>query len=85
MNEKAKPSVQPDSTRLYSHKAGAYAQSRPDYAPEALAAFQNATQIPRQSVVLEVGSGTGILTWKIATEIRFGHLARQTKDYASFT
>jgi SAM-dependent methyltransferase len=62
MIEKGKPSVQRDSTRLYSHKAGVYAHSRPDYAPEALAAFQDATQIPRQSVVLDAGSGTGLLT-----------------------
>lgn len=62
MIEKYDPSVQRDPTRLYSNKARVYAQSRPDYAPEALEAFQNATRIPPHSVVLDVGSGTGLLT-----------------------
>jgi SAM-dependent methyltransferase len=62
MIEKYKPSVQRDPTRLYSNKARVYAQSRPDYTPEALEAFQNAARIPPHAVVLDVGSGTGMLT-----------------------
>jgi ubiquinone/menaquinone biosynthesis C-methylase UbiE len=62
MNEKYEPFVKRDSTRLYSKKAIIYANSRPDYAPGAFTAFQNVAKLPRQSVVLDVGSGTGMLT-----------------------
>jgi ubiquinone/menaquinone biosynthesis C-methylase UbiE len=62
MNEQYEPFVERDSTRLYTHKAITYAKSRPDYAPGAFAAFQSVAKLPRQSVVLDVGSGTGMLT-----------------------
>ena len=51
-----------DPTKLYSNKAQAYAKHRPDYSPRAFAAFKEASRIPTQSVVLDVGSGTGMLT-----------------------
>jgi len=62
MNKAFKPSEKKDPTRLYFNKASVYAISRPDYAPEALAAFQDLVMLPRQSIVLDVGSGTGMLT-----------------------
>ncbi len=62
MSETYKPFVKQDSTRLYTNKAVIYAQSRPDYAPEAFTAFQEVVKLPPQSVVLDVGSGTGMLT-----------------------
>jgi len=49
-------------TQLYTNKAVIYAKHRPDYAPEAFAAFQKITKLPRHSVVVDVGSGTGMLT-----------------------
>lgn len=62
MTEQNAPSPQRDSTRLYANKAQIYAQSRPDYAPEAYLAFQDAARLPRSSVVLDAGSGTGMST-----------------------
>jgi SAM-dependent methyltransferase len=48
--------------QLYSNKAVIYAKHRPDYAPEAFAAFQKITKLVRNSIVADVGSGTGMLT-----------------------
>jgi SAM-dependent methyltransferase len=63
MTEKSEHAeVVKDSTRLYAEKAGIYAQHRPDYAPEAFTAFLETARLPRQSVVVDVGSGTGMLT-----------------------
>lgn len=54
--------VAKDATRLYARKAGIYAQHRPDYSPEAFTAFQEIARLPRQTVAVDVGSGTGMLT-----------------------
>jgi len=53
---------QRDSTQLYTQKAKIYAQHRPDYAPEAFAGFRAAIDLPRHVIVLDAGSGTGMLT-----------------------
>jgi SAM-dependent methyltransferase len=62
MIEANKPFVKRDPTRLYTHKASIYAQSRPDYTPEAFTTFQQVAKLPRQAVVLDIGSGTGMVT-----------------------
>ena len=51
-----------DPTWLYSRKALTYAENRPDYAPEALKVFQDLVELPPESAVIDVGSGTGMLT-----------------------
>jgi SAM-dependent methyltransferase len=62
MTEMRLNNVQRDPTRLYTNKAEIYANSRPDYHPEAFSAFQEITRLSRQSLVLDVGSGTGLMT-----------------------
>ena len=56
------PRSNQDPTRLYSKKALIYGKNRPDYAPEALKAFQDFVELPPESTVIDVGSGTGMLT-----------------------
>ncbi len=51
-----------DACSRYSSKAEIYARYRWDYAYEAIQAIFNATSISTDSVVADIGSGTGILT-----------------------
>jgi ubiquinone/menaquinone biosynthesis C-methylase UbiE len=51
-----------DSTQLYSTKAQKYTRFRPDFNPEAIASFVEISGLRKDSVVADVGSGTGILT-----------------------
>ena len=50
------------STQLYSNKAKSYNQYRPDYAQEAVSDFKVLSNLPKSTVVMDVGSGTGTLT-----------------------
>ena len=47
---------------LYSTKAEKYAKYRWDYAPDAIAAIFDAVGISDQTVIADLGAGTGILT-----------------------
>ena len=60
-----------DTTAVFSTKARKYARYRWDYAPQAIQAVLDATQLSRTSVVADVGAGTGILTKHLA-----GHVGR---------
>lgn len=62
MNDPPLASSKQDPSWLYSKKALTYANNRPDYAPEALKAFQDLVKLPADSIVIDVGSGTGMLT-----------------------
>jgi ubiquinone/menaquinone biosynthesis C-methylase UbiE len=68
MTEKSEHSAEvKDSIQLYAQKAGIYSQNRPDYAPKAFTAFLEVSRLPRQSVAVDVGSGTGMLTRHLLT------------------
>jgi len=54
--------MQLSSIQLYTKKAGNYARFRPEYAPEAISAFVDAAELTHDSVVVDIGSGTGLLT-----------------------
>lgn len=56
------PHSKQDPTWLYSKKALTYAKNRPDYAPEAFKVFWDLVDLPPESAVIDVGSGTGMLT-----------------------
>ena len=56
-----------DTTTVYSTKALTYARHRWDYAPQAIQAILDATQLSRTSVVADVGAGTGILSKHLAS------------------
>jgi len=50
----------------FSNRADDYAKYRPDYPPELLSALQRHGALTEESVVADIGSGTGILTRQIA-------------------
>jgi ubiquinone/menaquinone biosynthesis C-methylase UbiE len=51
-----------DGTNVFSTKAANYARYRWDYAPQAIQAIVDAVHLSAESVVADVGAGTGILT-----------------------
>jgi ubiquinone/menaquinone biosynthesis C-methylase UbiE len=52
----------PDSSRIFSKKAESYARYRWDYPAEAIETIVEVTGISRESVLADIGAGTGILT-----------------------
>jgi len=62
MIDRAEKRTPADATQLYTNKAGIYGQHRPEYNPEAISTFQAAVGLPRCTIVLDTGSGTGLLT-----------------------
>lgn len=60
-----------DTTVVYSTKASQYARYRWDYAPQAIQAVLDATQLSPALVVADIGAGTGILSRHLA-----GHAGR---------
>ncbi len=51
-----------DPIHIFSSKAEKYARYRWDYAPQAIQAIYDVTQLSHQSSVADIGAGTGILT-----------------------
>ncbi|HEX2997703.1 MAG TPA: class I SAM-dependent methyltransferase [Anaerolineales bacterium] len=51
-----------DTKRIYSAKAEKYARYRWDYAPQAIKAIVEITQMSGKSMLADLGAGTGILT-----------------------
>lgn len=47
---------------VFTGKAARYAKHRWDYAPQAIQTISDVTGISEQSVVADIGAGTGILT-----------------------
>ena len=78
MNDQSKSDR--DATRLYANKALAYSQYRPDYSDEAIAVFQQATMLPAQSVILDVGSGTGMLSRHLLRHFNIVYGLEPTKE-----
>jgi ubiquinone/menaquinone biosynthesis C-methylase UbiE len=54
-----------DPTQRFSSKAQIYARYRPNFAPQAIADLKDATGLPNDAVVLDVGAGTGMLTRRL--------------------
>jgi SAM-dependent methyltransferase len=54
---------------VYSTKAHKYAQYRWDYAPQAIRAILDVTQLARESTIADIGAGTGILTRHLAGKV----------------
>ncbi len=58
-----------DPTQRFTSRAGVYAQYRPDYPPEIIAALQKIIPVKRKTIIADIGSGTGIFT-KLLLETR---------------
>ena len=69
-----------DATQLYANKALAYSQYRPDYSDEAIPVFQQVARLPFQSVVLDVGSGTGMLSRHLLQHFHLVYGLEPTKE-----
>jgi ubiquinone/menaquinone biosynthesis C-methylase UbiE len=59
-----------NSKTIYSAKAEKYARYRWDYAPEAIQAILDTTNISLNSTMADIGAGTGILTRHFADKTR---------------
>jgi SAM-dependent methyltransferase len=76
------------TTDVFTGKAAHYAKYRWDYAPEAIQAIFDVTGISEQSVVADIGAGTGILTrhfigqvkqiWAVEPNADMRHIAADT-------
>jgi SAM-dependent methyltransferase len=51
-----------EAGRSYTNKAEIYARSRPNFDPDALASFVEISELPAETVVADIGAGTGRLT-----------------------
>ncbi len=60
-----------DPTEIFSSKAAQYACYRWDYAPDAIQRIFQVTGIGQQSLVADIGAGTGILTHHFAGRCRW--------------
>jgi predicted RNA methylase len=69
-----------DPTEVFSSKAQKYARYRWDYAPQAIQTLFSVTQVSRESVVADIGAGTGILTAPAACQCR---TARQSYTWGA--
>ena len=59
-----------EPTTVYATKALQYARYRWDYAPQAIRALFEVTQIARDASIADIGAGTGILTRHLAGRAR---------------
>ncbi len=59
-----------DTKTVYSTKAEKYAKYRWDYAPQAIAAILEITQMSTKSTLADIGAGTGILTRHFAEKVQ---------------
>ena len=58
-----------DTAHAFDGKAEAYAQWRPDYAPQAIEAMLALAGIGANSVIADLGAGTGMLTRHFADRV----------------
>ncbi len=59
-----------NTTQVYSSKAEKYARYRWSYAPEAIQTILDVTGITAESVVADIGAGTGILTQEFVGQVK---------------
>ena len=57
-------------TAVFSSKAEMYAKYRWDYAPQAIQAILDVTQISNESSIADIGAGTGILTKHFVDKVK---------------
>jgi len=62
MTEHNGTQYQGDSTQIYSTKAQKYARCRPDFNHDAIVNFIEISDLTKNSVVADIGSGTGMMT-----------------------
>lgn len=59
-----------DPITRFSTKADRYARYRWEYAPEVIQAFINTVDLTTQSIVADIGAGTGILTRELVGKVK---------------